>query len=69
VTGTGTSTTTTKAGLGGVVSSLIGKVTSHSDANNVRPAVVERAMGGGYAAMVAGIAVVVGMAGFVERLL
>lgn len=44
VIGADTATTTTKGGLGGVVSSLIGKATSHSDANSVRPVVVERAM-------------------------
>jgi len=69
VTGTGTATTTTKGGVGGVVSSLIGKVTSQSEANNVRPVVVERAIGGGYMVLLAGGAVLMGMAGFVERLL
>jgi hypothetical protein len=69
VTGTDT-TSTTHGGVGGAVSSsIIGKITHHSDANSVRPVVgFERGMVGGYGALVAGAAVAVGMASIVARL-
>jgi hypothetical protein len=67
---TGTDTTfTTHGGVSGAVSSTIGKITHHSDANSVRPVVgFERGMVGGYGALVAGAAVAVGMASIVARL-
>jgi hypothetical protein len=68
VTGTDT-TSTTHGGVGGAGSSIIGKITHHSDANSVRPVVgFERGMVGGYGALVAGAAVAVGMASIVARL-
>jgi hypothetical protein len=67
---TGASTmlsTTTKNGIASVVTSLIGKITSQSDANNVRPVAVEKAVAAGYVVLITKVAAVIRIAGFIAE--